>query len=151
MQTMLSRRASKPAGAVTLRTVMGLVALQRWLSVLWFLRGFATFGPKLLPILNTFKSLGSFFVVLGFYACAFLHMAWSFGGGARSLFEIAAITYRLGILGDFELHAEMVPEGILVGDDMDAWIYVWYLACSFLLTIFMVCSLSLSLSHPVPH
>jgi hypothetical protein len=111
------------ANPITLRVLMSLTGFIKWMDIMYHFRCERTVGPKILPILQVFTDVGGFGVVMAFFLLAFFHSSYALSNGG--MFNILMGTYRLGLLGDFDI-AEYVlgvedPVGDPTGQDVQWW------------------------------
>jgi hypothetical protein len=122
------------------RAVVASWAALKWCQVMYALRGFDLFGPRILPISRALLDTGSFFVVMAFNLLAFSHAYYVLGtqGGPSPAYIAVLLASRLGIVGDFDLE-ELEGDGSdPLSDRMSLYIHVWFaLTCFFSLVLMM--------------
>ena len=130
----------------------GLVAVWcavKWLQVLYTLRGFELFGPRILPIFSALKDTAAFFVVMTFCLLAVTHGFYVLGtqqGPGNLLYAAFLPAYRLGVTGDYDMDELAGVDPPSVGEDgpapsenqMYTYIQIWFYVTSFLVTILMM-------------
>jgi len=130
----------------------GLVAVWcavKWLQVLYTLRGFELFGPRILPIFSALKDTAAFFVVMTFCLLAVTHGFYVLGtqqGPGNLLYAAFLPVYRLGVTGDYDMDELAGVDPPSVGEDgpapsenqMYTYIQIWFYVTSFLVTILMM-------------
>jgi len=102
--------------------LLALVCFLRWLKLLYTLNGFMRFGPRILPIIATFRSSVSFCVVIFFFVVAFSHSGW-----ALYVCEPIQQVYRLSLLGEYDLRHMVAENNVLH--------HLWFIACAFLMPV----------------
>merc|ERR1719420_1417572 len=78
----------------------------QWFRVLYGLRPFETFGPRILPILFAVKDTAAFTVVMLFCTAASTHAYFVIGArdDPNPVYASFLLMYRLIWLGDFDLY-----------------------------------------------
>jgi len=103
--------------------LLAAVAFMRWLKLLHCLNGFSRFGPRILPIMGTFRAMLPFCVVISFYIAAFSHSGW-----ALHICEPVQQVYRLSMLGEFDLRTIQNDHGRFYQN-------IWFCICSFFMSV----------------
>merc|ERR1719171_1856511 len=122
-----------PTLVASQRSVMAAACFIRWIHVLLMLRGFAYFGPLLLPIINSVKQTMSFVIVLVFLLGAIFHgqVALSHAPSSKtSVLETLMINYRLA------MHQDTVRPPNTVGESIEAASYMLFFTASIIVGIY---------------
>ncbi|CAJ1335488.1 unnamed protein product [Effrenium voratum] len=112
-------RDPDPGAKVWVATYVTLV----WLSFLYWLRGLELWGfnRKLLPILRAMQGSGTVLMVVALTFCAAAHSYYILGQGRMSndgydAYRAFERTFRLGLLGDFDLTELEFLDSVLSGE-----------------------------------
>merc|ERR1719421_1626742 len=86
------------------RSLLAMWAFERWWHAMYMLRGFETFGPRILPIIFAIRDTVAFIIVMCFVLGGAVHAFYVLGTrDYPSPFYAALLhVYRLGV-GDFDL------------------------------------------------
>ncbi|CAK8996823.1 Uncharacterized protein SCF082_LOCUS4947 [Durusdinium trenchii] len=90
----------------TLKPFMAVFSCLAWLRMLYSLRGEAWLGPRFLPIVAAIKDTAAFFFITTICVMATAHGYYQIAPRAEDpspIFSSLLQTFRLGILGDFDL------------------------------------------------
>jgi hypothetical protein len=99
-------------------------------------------GPAILPILATFGHVAPFFMVMVFLIAAFSHASYALSD--RGLLDVLMSTYRIGLLGDFEVSEHVLGVEDVMGDatrsephPWSGWQHILFVVTGFFLTVVM--------------
>lgn len=91
--------------------------------MLYSLRGFRFFGPKLLPILEALKEVGLFFLIVAPPFLGFVHAYHALG--IRTALKSFMDMFRLGFLGDFDIEELEDIDGSYHADEWNTTVWNW--------------------------
>lgn len=104
-ETHLFTSEDSPDRVQFFRFVLACAILLRWIGILFSLGAYSWCGPSLLPIITTFRDVGSFSLVIIFPLLGFTHAYYTFGiysEGGRAILRTFMTIYGLTV-GNFEL------------------------------------------------
>jgi hypothetical protein len=142
-------------GSAAQRARVAVWCAVTWFQVLYALRGFELFGPRILPILNAVKDTAAFFIVVAFCLLGFTHAYYVLGTREGPSLPYAAFlpTFRLGVTGDYDMHELSGVDPVLVKEDEGIWapedpdplddplywsVQVWFFGTGIVITILMM-------------
>ena len=136
----------------------GLLAawcIVKWFRVMYSLRGFELFGPRLLPILSALKDTLAFLILMAFclFGCTHAYYVLGTRGGPSLPYAAFLPTFRLGVTGDYDMHELGGVDPVLVKEDEGVWapedpdplddplywsVQVWFFGTGIVITILMM-------------
>jgi hypothetical protein len=133
---------SAPREEIALRMLLGAGGICTWMEVLFHFRAHQVLGPKILPILRVFSDVWGFTLVMFFMILAFLHS--TFALSHRALLDVAMSTFRMALLGDFDIAEHVLGVEDVLGDETNrepvgwsGYQHLFFMFTTFMLTVVM--------------
>jgi len=136
------------------RGLLAACCIVKWFRVMYSLRGFELFGPRILPILSALKDTAAFLILMAFCLLGCTHAYYVLGRHDLPDWIYGAFVpvFRLGVPGDFELD-ELAGQntnfrdenGIWAPQDPDPWVspmyhyvLIWYFFVTLVINVLMM-------------
>ena len=105
------------------RGLLATWCIVKWFRVMYSLRGFELFGPRILPILSALKDTTAFLILMGFCLLSFTHAFYALGTHDNLphwIYGAFLPVFRLGVIGDSDLD-ELAGVNTVFGNENGIW------------------------------
>ena len=105
------------------RGLLAAWSIVKWFRVMYSLRGFELFGPRILPILSALKDTAAFLILMGFCLLSFTHAFYVLGTHDNLphwMYGAFLPVFRLGVIGDSDLD-ELAGVNTVFGNENGIW------------------------------
>lgn len=128
-----------------IRLMLAVLGSLHWVRVIWLCTGFHRLGKLILPIVSALGQVWDFAVVMTVLMAWYVQVSYTLSVHGRSLAYVWFAAYRLGILGDFDVEADVLFEsesaaaGVSESTTAEWWPfqYAVFIGASFLLAVAM--------------